>query len=1325
MGDPRFDTVAVVLGMHRSGTSALAGVLALTGFTAPRTLLPSSAVNERGFWESEPIKALNDELFAEQRTSWHSLEAIPLGGLSKQRLRSVTNRTETILSEEFERGSSPLVKDPRLSRLLPFWRPALERLSARTVYAITVRSPLEVARSLAQRNDLEPDLGYLLWARYYLDAEFHTRGLPRAWIAYDRLIENWRDSLAAFSSEVNLDRDIKEPAAGQVDEFLSAELRHHRTADEQALIELERFPYIQDTYRVLLDWARGRSADDKDISIFDRSRDQFDRLSSAVSRIAENARLDRKRVANAKAQTDAVAGELTQARRALEDLEGLRVSQTRLEARIDSAVASLDQAIQQRLNIERQLSDTLLEAARERSGLQRMLAEAQSAAKIEHSEFKQKLSDAATANDALRKQNEELRAAEKQAAQAFEQKLAEAACEQSELQRMLAEAEEAADRVRAALEQKLSDAVVANDALRSAQDAASQDRLTLEQRLSDATAANRALTKEIDRLRASHKQVIEDFESKVGALQSAHDTIEVELKDVKRKYRSTQHQLTRDREKLRRTQEQLARTEAALATIEGSAVWRSFTGFQRAVRIARGTIGRILGNNDRRRRGEHLAMLRESSLFDAGWYVRRYADVAAARIDPAVHYLDNGWREGRDPGPSFSTSAYLRSNNDVARAGTNPLLHFIEFGYSEGRNVGEVRASVTTEAGETVEQFEPAAPCVTFEVRERTPVRWCRAARLSPARGGLLEIGREAIGFVSDPIHDSHVRDAFSRLASLSGYGGSARQRGEDKAPDTEQPSKLRDVWFVSNGRLRCRWKIDDDPIVVRAYQHDPRAEGELRLIGEGLIVSALDFIDANLKNPYFPVLFVLCEPGGGLRHNELLAFPSLARCGLHYPELVALEDRQLGRETGPFDVIARSDWLAAHLSGIVEGRSAPFLGKLAINLAGADGTEPLFQPDFHAWLRHVAQIGLEPLETGRAGSTNAFLTEKARSALHRRKSGSTMILPADAIPSIEVLVMAAGSETSAEELAVSIAVADADPAQPTVLIEVPPVSPSVLAAGTSDYITAWPRFENLSRGPAKPLQLLAIRHPRRPVIKESELLLPVAEPALQLDGPDQAITWLIFPEDWDSDALRHSLEALAIQQGAHSPTVSLVGVVADSVAAMAARLFTDRLSVSHDLNNALESVRTPLLGYLGAHVILHDGRTSKVLSALLKESTIVSASCVLVSSERRGKGWHVSVADAGKFGGENSQPALQEPLHFWRSTYPILRPPRDLWMGRAESVKRWLQRAGPLRPEEGVQLCTSVITASYVATKLDLPAHLSPPASAEQRAIRSEVLFG
>jgi len=87
------------------------------------------------------------------------------------------------------------------------------------------------------------------------------------------------------------------------------------------------------------------------------------------------------------------------------------------------------------------------------------------------------------------------------------------------------------------------------------------------------------------------------------------------------------------------------------------------------------------------RRRVQVRMIRGCGLFDPDWYLRTYGDVAAAGADPALHFLDNGARERRDPGPHFDTRHYLRLYPDIAESGINPLLHYINAGWSERRSI--------------------------------------------------------------------------------------------------------------------------------------------------------------------------------------------------------------------------------------------------------------------------------------------------------------------------------------------------------------------------------------------------------------------------------------------------------------------------------------------------------------------------------------------------------------------------------------------------------------------------------------------------------------
>jgi lipopolysaccharide biosynthesis protein len=96
----------------------------------------------------------------------------------------------------------------------------------------------------------------------------------------------------------------------------------------------------------------------------------------------------------------------------------------------------------------------------------------------------------------------------------------------------------------------------------------------------------------------------------------------------------------------------------------------------------------------RQRAGLYLIV--GSGLFDRDWYLSRYPDVRASGMDPALHYLQYGASEGRDPGPQFNSASYLSQHPDVAAAGVNPLVHYVLYDAARGRQARshdvEVRA---------------------------------------------------------------------------------------------------------------------------------------------------------------------------------------------------------------------------------------------------------------------------------------------------------------------------------------------------------------------------------------------------------------------------------------------------------------------------------------------------------------------------------------------------------------------------------------------------------------------------------------------------------
>ena len=77
--------------------------------------------------------------------------------------------------------------------------------------------------------------------------------------------------------------------------------------------------------------------------------------------------------------------------------------------------------------------------------------------------------------------------------------------------------------------------------------------------------------------------------------------------------------------------------------------------------------------------------LNPDAFFDTTYYLSHNPDVAAAHIDPLLHFENYGWKEGRDASAQFSTAKYLAAYTDVRNAGLDPLLHYIQYGQNEGR----------------------------------------------------------------------------------------------------------------------------------------------------------------------------------------------------------------------------------------------------------------------------------------------------------------------------------------------------------------------------------------------------------------------------------------------------------------------------------------------------------------------------------------------------------------------------------------------------------------------------------------------------------------
>jgi hypothetical protein len=230
-------TAYLVLGMHRSGTSAMTQVLALAGASLPENVMTGDEHNAKGYFEPWKIALLNDGRLRAGGTAWDDIFAYPFKPLAPKAERTWLNKAEALVEEEYGDAAYPLLKDPRVTVLAPFWRTVLADLEIGARCVIPVRHPLAVAGSLSRRNRFAAEKSVLLWTAYMLAAEAYTRDLPRAFVSYDGLLTDWRGEVARIeaahdASLPNLDRK----ASKAIDQFLTPELRHN--AADAGLAEL-------------------------------------------------------------------------------------------------------------------------------------------------------------------------------------------------------------------------------------------------------------------------------------------------------------------------------------------------------------------------------------------------------------------------------------------------------------------------------------------------------------------------------------------------------------------------------------------------------------------------------------------------------------------------------------------------------------------------------------------------------------------------------------------------------------------------------------------------------------------------------------------------------------------------------------------------------------------------------------------------------------------------------------------------------------------------------------------------------------------------------
>ncbi len=252
--------VLFVLGMGRSGSSALTRVLSLCGGSLPEPLLGPTPGNPTGHWEPLDALRLDDDFLVRHGSGWHDPRLRFPYEMDCGAREEFVERIEAFL-RNCVTGPLTVIKEPRIVALAACWFDAARRMGLAIKIAVPVRHPNDVTASLIARDLISPELSSALWLKYNLLTERWSRPHPRVFIEYRNLLSDWRRQVTRVSEALAINLSADE---ADIDAFLDPALCHSR--DTASPTEPFERPWMGEVYTALAAAARDGGVD---ISLMD------------------------------------------------------------------------------------------------------------------------------------------------------------------------------------------------------------------------------------------------------------------------------------------------------------------------------------------------------------------------------------------------------------------------------------------------------------------------------------------------------------------------------------------------------------------------------------------------------------------------------------------------------------------------------------------------------------------------------------------------------------------------------------------------------------------------------------------------------------------------------------------------------------------------------------------------------------------------------------------------------------------------------------------------------------------------------------------------
>lgn len=214
--------LVLVLGMGRSGTSAMTRIVSLCGAGLSEQLLGANPSNPRGHWESAEAMEINRAFMSRFATSWHdpSFDLQKDCALQPDVIEEFENAIGAYLTAAFETTDVFVVKDPRISAMAPHWLRTAARVDCEIKVIHMFRRLEGVAHSLAKRDGVVPNLSKALWLKYHLQCERDCRNQKRVFVEFPDFLLTWHETIPRLFGSLQVDLHTTPEATAAIEEFV-------------------------------------------------------------------------------------------------------------------------------------------------------------------------------------------------------------------------------------------------------------------------------------------------------------------------------------------------------------------------------------------------------------------------------------------------------------------------------------------------------------------------------------------------------------------------------------------------------------------------------------------------------------------------------------------------------------------------------------------------------------------------------------------------------------------------------------------------------------------------------------------------------------------------------------------------------------------------------------------------------------------------------------------------------------------------------------------------------------------------------------------------